>query len=192
MKKFFLCTLGAVFTLVGAQAVTLDASKAQTTWTAYKTADKVPVTGSFENIKYNFGKKTSDIAKTLEGATAIIDPMSADLKDEVKNSNIRNYFFANLKQGDIKVTFRKVILGKTQGTATASVHMNGKTVNVPMQLEIADGKLTAKGVLDILSFGAKSAFKSLATQCHDLHSGLTWSQVEIAFSAPIDFGTPAK
>ncbi|MCE3039755.1 YceI family protein [Helicobacter anatolicus] len=167
-------------------AATLDINQAKTKWTAYKTSEKVAVSGTFNDIKYKFGKKQNSIAEILEGATATINPLSVNLNDEVKNTNVRESFFAKFAKSDmIKVTFRNVIEGKDQGSILASVNMNGKTVKVPMQYSIKDGVLEAKGILDILEFGAKEAFKSLATTCHDLHSGLTWSQVEISFSAPV-------
>ena len=186
MKKTFLAIgTSALFATV-LFGSGLDISQAKTQWTAYKTAEKTAVTGTFADIKYKFGSNTNDITKALEGATATIKPMSADLKDETKNANIRDYFFAKFaKKNLIKVTFKNVMIANDKGSILASVNMNGKTVKVPMQVEIKDKKLEAKGVIDILAFGAKDAFESLATQCHDLHSGVTWSQVEIDFSVPI-------
>lgn len=184
--KNFLAFLGLSIAISSLQAASLDLQNATTTWTAYKTEDKTPVSGSFEKIEYKFGKNINDIAKTLEGATAVIDPMSADLQDEVKNANVRGYFFAHFaKKDSIKVKFSNVFLAKDKGSLLASVNMNGKTIKVPMQIEISNGKLVAKGVIDILAFGAKDALKALATQCFDLHSGITWPQVEISFSAPV-------
>lgn len=187
MKKTILSSLIAFGMLASASfGATVDINQANTKWTAYKTADKVAVSGTFDKIQYKLGKNLSSIAGTLEGATATIDPLTVNLNDEVKNTNVRESFFAKFMKKDmIKVTFRNVIEGKDQGSMLASVNMNGKTVKVPMQYTIKEGMLEAKGVLDILEFGAKDAFNSLATTCHDLHNGLTWSQVEISFSAPV-------
>lgn len=185
MKKSIAGILAlALFGMV-ANATTIDTSKATTTWTAYKTAAKVGVNGTFDNIVYKFGKKNDSIASTLEGATATIDPMKVDLNDATKNKNVKNFFFSGFKKGNIKVTFKNVMEGKDQGTILAMVRMNDKTVKVPMTYTIADGKFTATGLLDIMEFGLNDPFKKLATGCHDLHEGMTWSQVTINFSAPI-------
>ncbi|PAF52474.1 YceI family protein [Helicobacter sp. 13S00477-4] len=168
-----------------ANATTIDTSKAQTTWTAYKTTDKVAVSGTFDNIQYKFGKKNNSISTTLEGATATIDPMKVNLHDDVKNKNVKDFFFSQFKKGGIKVTFKNVMEGKDQGTILAMVKMNEKNVKVPMQYTIKDGKFIATGVLDIMEFALNDAFKKLALGCHDLHEGVTWSQVTITFSAPI-------
>ncbi|WP_180762750.1 YceI family protein [Helicobacter sp. 12S02232-10] len=168
-----------------ANAATIDTTKAETSWTAYKTAQKTAVSGTFKDIQYKFGKKQDSIAGALEGATATIDPMKVDLHDDTKNKNVKDFFFSQFKKGGIKVTFKDVMEGKDQGTILAIVRMNGKSVKVPMQYTITDGKLTAQGVLDIMEFSLNDAFKKLATGCHKLHEGLTWSQVGISFSAPI-------
>lgn len=167
-------------------ANSLDLTKVKTTWTAYKAADKQPVTGTFTDIKYTFGKDTKSIAKTLEGATAVIKAVSADLGDDLRNGNIRGYFFSKLKgNGEIKVTLRNVVLGENVGSALATVNLNGKSQRIPIVIDIKDGELKAWGTIDILAFGAKEALMALAAQCFDYHEGMTWSQVQIAFTAPV-------
>lgn len=186
MKKILMSLLTLALLGVIANATTIDTSKVQTQWTAYKTADKVAVNGTFKDIKYKFGKNTSSIASTLEGATATIDPMKVDLGDPTKNKNVKDFFFSQFKNGGIKVTFKDVMEGKNQGTILASVNMNGKTLKVPMEYTITDNTFNATGILDILEFtNLNNAFKKLATGCHELHEGMTWSQVKINFSAPI-------
>ncbi|PAF46435.1 polyisoprenoid-binding protein [Helicobacter sp. 12S02634-8] len=185
MKKTIVGILTLALLGLLANASTLDTTKATTTWTAYKTEAKTPVGGTFDDIKYKFGKKTDSIAGLLEGASATIDPLKVNLGDSVKNKNVKDFFFSHFKKGGIKVTFKNVIEGKDQGTILAVVRMNEKSVKVPMQYTIADGKFTATGVIDILEFALNDAFKKLAVGCHDLHEGLTWSQVAISFSAPI-------
>lgn len=185
MKKFLLSIMALGFFCGFLYATSLDTTQAKVKWTAYKTVQKVPVSGSFTDIQYKF-KKGENISMILEGASASINPLSVDLGDSVKNDNVKNHFFAKFnKQEAIKVTFKNVIEGENQGSILANVKMNGKNVKVPMQYTIKDGVLEAKGILDIMEFGASEAFKSLATLCHDLHNGLTWTQVEISFSAPV-------
>lgn len=184
MKKiFFALTTLAMLTAYGA---TLDLTQAKATWTAFKTSEKVPVSGSFGDIKYKFGKGKDTIAQALEGATATINALSVDLGDETKNANVKEYFFAKFPKKDIiKVTFKNVIEANNKGSILATINMNGKSVKVPMQFEIKEGMFEATGVIDIMQFGLMDAFKSLATFCHDLHEGLTWTQVEVSFSAPV-------
>lgn len=185
MKGFIVVLLGLITFGISANATTIDTTKVESGWTAYKTVDKVPVGGTFDDIVYKFGKKNDSIASTLEGATATINPMKVNLHDETKNSNMKNYFFSHFKKGSIKVTFQKVMEGKDKGTILAAVKMNGKDVKVPMEYTIVDGKLMAIGTLDLLEFSLNDAFSKLVKGCYDFHEGMTWSQVAIHFSASI-------
>lgn len=185
MKKILLSFIALTFLCSSVYATSLDTTQAKVKWTAYKTAQKIAVSGSFSDIKYKF-KKGSTIAGILDGASASISPLSVDLGDDIKNNNVKNHFFAKFnKQESIKVTFKNVVEGDNQGSILATVKMNGKNIKVPMQYAIKDGMFEAKGIIDITEFGTLEAFKSLATFCHDLHEGLTWTQVEISFSAPV-------
>lgn len=167
-------------------ATSLDTAGAKVKWTAFKTTDKVAVSGTFDDIQYKFGKGHASIKEILEGATAILTPSKVNLNDALKNKNVREYFFAKFKtRDDIKVTFKKVIEGKDKGTIFATIKMNGKIVKVPMQYEIKDNFLEAKGVIDLAEFYVTDALNSLTQAVKNLHGGLTWTQVEIQFSAPV-------
>ncbi|RDU61169.1 YceI family protein [Helicobacter marmotae] len=178
----------ASLALVGSMvcAATIDSANAKVKWTAFKTPEKVAVSGTFDEVKFKFGtpNKTQSLESQLNNATATINANSVNLDDEGKNETVRTFFFAKFKkQEPIKVTFKEVIEGKNTGTILASVRMNGKTDKVPMQFEVANKKLVAKGVIDLSQFGAEEARLSL--QENAPHDGLTWSQVEIALEAPL-------
>lgn len=171
--------------IVGIHAASIDTSKVNVVWTAYKTPAKAAVSGTFKDIEFKFGKKKDSIATTLEGASATIDPMKVNLNDDVKNANLRDFFFSKFSKKEIKVTLRDVAEGKDQGTILASVKMNGKTNKVPMEYKITNGVLKASGVLDLSEFKLEEARANLQKAVSDLHEGMTWSQVTIGFEAPI-------
>lgn len=174
-----------LLSIVGIHAASIDTSKVNVIWTAYKTPAKVAVSGTFKDIAFKFGKKQDSIAATLEGASATIDPMKVNLNDDVKNANLRDFFFSKFSKKEIKVTLRDVVEGKDQGTILASVRMNGKTNKVPMEYKIENGVLKARGVLDLSEFKLSEARANLQKAVSDLHEGMTWSQVTISFEAPI-------
>lgn len=175
----------SILGVVGLNAASIDTNKVSVVWTAYKSPAKVAVSGTFKDIEFKFGKKRNSIAATLEGASATIDPMKVNLNDDVKNANLRDFFFSKFNKKEIKVTLRDVIEGKDQGTILASVRMNGKTNKVPMEYKITNGVLKASGVLDLSEFKLTEARTNLQKAVYDLHEGITWSQVGIAFEAPI-------
>ncbi|OBV28619.1 hypothetical protein BKN38_06920 [Helicobacter sp. CLO-3] len=170
-------------------AASIDTANAKASFTAFKTAKKAAVNGTFNNIAFKFGKG-DDIAAQLEGATATMEAMAINLGDDVKDKNLKDNFFSFFKKDKkgaqpIKVTFRNVRAGENVGTILANVSMNGKNQKVPMLYTIENNTITAKGVIDVLDFGLGDAFDKLAAACKDLHEGTSWTQVEISFSAPL-------
>lgn len=187
-KKIGMGIVGIILAGSLAYAGTIDSSKAQVKFTAFKTPAKTAVTGSFDDVKFKFGKanKNQSLESQLTNATATIDIMKVNLNDEGKNENLRTHFFGKFAKKDpIKVTFKDVIEGKDKGTILANVRMNGKTQKVPMQYEINAGNLVAKGIIDLSEFGLESARASLQEAVKDLHENLTWSQIEIALEVPV-------
>ena len=185
MKKIIagLALIGSI-----ACAASIDTEKAEVKWTAFKTPAKVAVSGGFDDVKFKFGtpNKAQSLESQLNNATATIDIMKVNLGDPQKNENVTTHFFGNFaKKEPIKVTFKDVIEGKDKGTILANVRMNGKSQKVPMQYEVANKKLIAKGVLDLSEFGLENARASLQKAVGELHENLTWSQVEIALEAPL-------
>lgn len=186
---------GAIFAvlafLLGSSlsAQVLDTTNAKASFTAFKTAKKVGVDGTFNNIAFKF-KKGDSIALQLEGASATMDALAVNLGDEAKDKSVKESFFSAFKQDKkgrqlIKVTFRNVLVGENLGTMLATISMNGRTQKIPMQYVIENGTLSAKGVIDVLDFGLDEAFGALAKACEKLHDGMSWSQVEIRFTAPV-------
>lgn len=185
MKKII---LGMVAFGVLASATTIDTSKAMVKWTAFKTTEKVAVSGTFDDVKFKFGEvnKNGTLESQLSNATATIDLLKVNLNDDVKNQNVREFFFGAFNKKDpIKVTFKDVFEGKNKGTILANVRMNGKTQKIPMQYEVSGGKIVAKGMIDLLQFGLDEARMSLQKAVGELHGNMTWSQVEIGFEAPV-------
>lgn len=174
-----------LLSIVGIHAASIDTSKVNVVWTAYKTPAKVAVSGTFKDIAFKFGKKQDSIATALEGASATIDPIKVNLNDDVKNANLRDFFFSKFSKKEIKVTLHDVVEGKDQGTILASVRMNGKTNKVPMEYKIENDVLKAHGVLDLSEFKLSEARVNLQKAVSDLHEGMTWSQVTIGFEVPI-------
>ncbi len=190
MKKLFITSLAICALSLSLNAVTIDTSKASASFTAFKTAKKVGVNGTFDGIVFKFGKKQDSIASTLEGASATMEAMNINLGDATKNESLKKNFFSKFNKDKknqqlIKVTFRNVIEGENTGTILASVSMNNRSQKIPMQYTIKDDTIEVKGVLDVLDFGLAEQFKSLSLGCKDLHEGLTWSQVEISIKAPL-------
>lgn len=181
MKKVLFASLLSLSFCFGAS---LDTSKTQAYWTAYKFANKTAVKGTFKDIKFKFSNG-NDIRGELLGATARIDLSKVSTGNPVSEENLTLGFFQKFSSKDIRVKIEQVTEGDNQGTILARITMNKKTQLVPMQYEIKDNQFIAKGVIDVLSFKLDGALESLAKVCKDLHEGYTWSQVEVGFVIPL-------
>lgn len=163
----------------------IDASKIEMYWVGYKLANKTAVKGTFKDVAYKLKKNQGSIADMLKGATATIALNKLHTGNPASEKNLTEGFFSKFATPEISVKITQVMEGENQGTLLAKVTMNKKSQLIPMQYVIADGKLQAKGVLDILGFKLNKALESLIKTCGELHKGYTWTQVEIGFSAPL-------
>lgn len=181
MKKIIIASILCIGFCFGLE---LDTSKLQAYWVGYKFANKTGVKGSFKDIHFKFSK-AKGISGVLTGATATIDPSKVLTGNPQSEKNLTLGFFEKFMGKTIKVKIEKVIEGKDQGTILAKVTMNKKSQLIPMQYTIQDNQFKATGNLDVFAFKLDDAFASLAKVCEKFHQGLTWSQVEIGFTAPI-------
>lgn len=181
MKKVLLASLLSLSFCFG---VSLDTSKIEAYWIGYKFTNKTPVKGTFNDMKFKFSNG-DDIRTQLLGATAMADVSKVSTGNPVSEENLTLGFFQKFNGKDIKVKIEQVIEGENQGTILAKITMNKKMQLIPMQYELKDNQLVAKGVIDVLSFKLDAALESIAQVCKDLHEGYTWSQVEIGFVVPL-------
>ncbi|RDU70117.1 polyisoprenoid-binding protein [Helicobacter cholecystus] len=182
MKKLILSAFVSMGLCFGAS---IDASKIEMYWAGYKFANKTAVKGTFKDISYKLKKNQGSIKDMLEGATATIALSNLHTGNPTSEKNLTQGFFSNFASPEIKVKITQVMEGDNQGTLLAKVTMNKTSQSIPMQYTIMDGKIQAKGVLDILNFKLNKALEGLIQTCGQLHKGYTWTQVEIGFSAPI-------
>lgn len=182
MKKII---LGAFVSMGLCFGASIDTSKIEMYWAGYKFANKTAVKGTFKDVAYKLKKNQGSIADMLKDATATIALSNLHTGNPASEKNLSEGFFSNFASPEISVKIMQVMEGENQGTLLAKVSMNKKTQLIPMQYVIADGKIQAKGVLDLLSFKLDKAIEGLIKACGQLHKGYTWTQVEIGFSAPI-------
>lgn len=187
LRKIFVSVmvLCSIFAFVNAKS--LDVSKAKTTWSAYKFYDKTPVSGTFKDIKYTWGKgkEWQDI---LKGARASINTLSVDLSDEVKNENVRDGFFKEFKNQHIVVVVDKILPDsndKNKGRLEVSIELNGVKKPSWMPYTISDKMFVASGVIDFYDFGLNSAIEKLRKTCEYMHEGKTWAEAAFKLEIPL-------
>jgi polyisoprenoid-binding protein YceI len=162
-------------------------------WTAYKTASKIGVSGTFDKVDFKaVAKDGKNFREILVGSSVNIDTSSVNSKNTGRDVKLVKFFFKQMKANtmnakitDIKAD--KKLKGKARtGVVTLDVTMNDVTKSVPMKYSYDSGVFSAKGNIDIFDFSASKALSSINKACFDLHKGKTWNDVSIAFSTNIE------
>ncbi|AFJ02996.1 YceI-like protein [Methylophaga frappieri] len=164
-------------------------------FTAFGAPDKSYVVSGNRFTKYEVASEsgkllnaTIDIdASSLDTSHDLSNGMGGEWPDSippVRNENVvKNLFMNFVDPGTIQAKIVEI----KDGELSLDVTMNGETRTVPMSYEVVDGKLQAKGSLDILDFNASEAFKKFEAVCTTIwHKGKTWSTVDLTFTVPVE------
>ncbi len=154
-------------------------------WTAYKTAEKVPVVGSFKTINIVSNSEGNTIEEVIEGAEFSL-PI-ADLLISGKEYNVINFFFGvmanpNTITGKIHLTDDK--------SGFIALTIGDVTEKLMFDYTIKEQKLTLTATLYLDKWKVEKALESLNTVCKLVHSGSdgvakVWN--DVAITANIDF-----
>lgn len=177
----------------------LDPASVQVVWTAFKTTQKIGVNGNFTTLKVSAPEKGSkSLAKLLNSLKAEIKlegAASLSTGNPGRDQTLFDHFFKYLK-GPIQIQGKIQSAKGTdeQGELMLQLNLNGKKKPVPMTwTRTPEGTFTAKGSLDVLDFGLKTAFDDLHQTCEALHTGpdgisKTWSEVALQIQAKLSPG----
>ncbi len=107
---------------------------------------------------------------------------SLESKNPARNLNMTSTLFSLATSKVIKGNISDV--NEMKKSLILNVNMNEVTKAVPMMYEIVDGKIVAKGTIDILDFNMKSSFMAFAKKCGAFHQNKSFSDVAIEFTIP--------
>lgn len=177
----------------------LDPASVQVVWTAFKTTQKIGVNGNFTTLKVSAPEKgAKSIGKLLNALKAEIKiegAASLSTGNPGRDQTLFDHFFKYLK-GPVQIrgNVRNAEGTDEKGEMMLHLDLNGKKKAVPMTwARTTEGVFTAKGSLDVLDFGLKTAFDDLHQTCEALHTGpdgisKTWSEVALQIQAKLNPG----
>ncbi len=154
-------------------------------WVSYKTMAKIGVGGNFSSS--SFAQETEDATSTavmLQGATVKLSLANLDAHNPTKNSNIAEYFVANLSAKEINAK----IVSADEKQLTVAITLNKRTQNIPMSYTIKNSKIIANGVIDALDFDLVPALRTLNKNVSG-HKNKGWNDISIAFEMPFTTAT---
>ena len=155
-------------------------------WTAFKTSDKVPVKGSFNEITVE-SESGDDAKAVIESIRFSMKTSSVETNDESRNGKISKHFFELINTPTIDGKVKS--LGE-KNKATITVSMNGVDVDIKGDYTLDDRIFTFKSTIDVSAWNALSGIKALNKECNDLHTGpdgvsKLWSEVDLSFSTTL-------
>lgn len=198
MKYFFVsvtafCVLGLNSVMANEEKCmySFDPKNLQVEWQAYKTSDKLPVNGKFQNIKMKMPRRrASSLKALLGGAKAEVELASVESGNAERDQTLKMAFFKKFLKGIAARAKGTVISTRVPGKITLLLEMNGKKRPVVLDEEgSSPSEWVARGKIDILDWGLTGAWESLHQACETLHRGQdgvskTWSEVQITLRMP--------
>jgi len=192
MRNLFLYTLIIIFSFI-----TFSCKKAKTevpkakysietktttiNWTAYKTTDKLPVKGIFNEINISNKKIAQTPKEALNGLEFSIPVNSIDTKNPDRDAKLIKDFFGAMKETQNLIG--KINLGEN-GKGAVNLTMNGVTFKLPITYIISGQLAEIEATMNLDNWQAKLAIDALNKACNDLHKGAdgiskTWNEVNL-------------
>jgi polyisoprenoid-binding protein YceI len=168
-----------------------EAAGAQVRWTAFKTSDKVPVGGQFDQVNVTAGEKSTKITDLLTTIKFNIPTASTNTANEDRDKKIVSSFFGAMNATDLILGQVKSAEGDNKtGTCTVYLTLNNVEKEALLNYSVEDATIKLTGEIDLVDFGAEAAVASLNKICEALHTGAdgiskTWSTVELAIETTL-------
>lgn len=165
----------------------VNAKKTSVKWTAYKTTEKTPVSGTFKTIKIDSkeGASQLDALNKLEFSI----PISSIFTDnEERDGKLKASFFGAMLDTELLTGFLSFEENKM---CIANITMNGVTKKLPLTYTAEGNIFTFKGNMNLEDWNALEAIEALNKVCFDLHKGAdgiskTWNDVAIEITTEIN------
>lgn len=150
-------------------------------WTAYKTSDKVPVKGTFKEVRITGSNKGADAAGAIDGMSFEIPVSSIFTNDTIRDGKLQKFFFAVMENS---MTLKGKFSVESEDSGNLNISMNGMSKELPFQFEVEQDTIHLNASMDLNDWGAQKALESLNEACKVLHTGpdgvsKTWDEVAL-------------
>lgn len=155
-------------------------------WTAYKTTEKIGVSGNFQEISVDGLKESSQPLEVFENASFTIPVNTVFSGNQERDMRIKKFFFGKLAETtEIKGSVKS--MDAKNNKAIIELGMNEISREVPFDIVVKDNHVALEGVLDVNAFNAQAAVEALNEECKELHAGSDgisklWPDVKIEIS----------
>ena len=159
----------------------IDLENTVLNWTAYKTTDKIPVKGVFQEIKIANNKASRTVDDVLDGLEFEIPVSGIFSNDSIRDWKLKEYFFGVMKN-TLKLK-GKFHTGE-DGKGIIDLTMNGLSKDLPFTFKVDGDEIVVNATMNLDTWQAQTAIASLNVVCNDKHKGAdgvskTWNEVVI-------------
>lgn len=164
-----------------------DETESSFEWGAFKTSEKVKVSGTFNVIEVT-SVSSEEPKEVIESLSFKMETASVESNDESRNKNISKFFFETINTSEITGSIESL---SDDGKAVVLITMNGVEVPVETSYKLIDDLFVLKGIVDVSLWNAMSGIEALNEECSDVHmaeDGISklWSHVELNFKTKLD------
>lgn len=169
------------------QVYTLTTDSTALKWTAFKTTQRIGVSGSFDSIFIDAKNTTGTIPELLTNARITINTTSVNSNNAIRDPKIVSFFF-----GAFSVP--NEILGTIDSVVNDNIYieitMNGIKKTVIANYSIDTLLLDINTVIHLPDWNAEGGLSALNKECDDLHKGedgisKLWPEVAINITCPL-------
>lgn len=149
-----------------------DTNTVSLKWTAFKTSEKVGVSGTFNSVFVTGGEKSTKLPEVLQEIKFSIQTNSTNTTNPDRDSKIVNSFFGAMLNTDLIIGQVKNVDGNNEsGKCSFLITLNDIEKEVVFDYTVNENVVKLTGELDLNQFDGKTAIESLNKVCEDLHKG---------------------
>lgn len=159
----------------------VDTQNSIINWTAYKTSDKVPVNGVFNEVNVTKSNSAENPVEVLNGLEFEVPIESLFTKDTIRDYKLKQFFFGTMANTS---QIKGIITMENDGNGSVDLTMNGLTKSFPYSYEVNGESIDLTATIDLDNWQAQAAIAALNEVCFDMHKGedgisKTWNDVAI-------------
>ena len=162
---------------------TFDINNTSVRWVAYKTGEKVAVSGRFDDVaESGAGETSEDATKILKDVTLHINALSINSQDTTRDGKLKRHFFGSLNMND---GIYGKILSMNNGKGTVLLGLNGAEMEYDMKYSKNDATYSITVETNVNDFAAQAGILAINEVCKEKHTGpndtspVTWPDVKI-------------
>jgi hypothetical protein len=168
---------------------TINPEDTKVTWTAYKTTEKVAVTGSFTALIIENIKSGATAREALNGINFKLPVDNIFSQSTLRDSKIKKFFFGTMLNTE---AIEGTISLENSTSGYVRISMNAISHDLPISYKVNGHTVTMEAVLNLDNWKAQLALEALNDACEDLHAGSdgiskTWSEVKIDVVAHLKY-----